>query len=154
MTVTAEQADRLRTIAKVIDDNPDHFDMATWVTTSAMPNGVLPQPLSLLEALVQAEAGDLTQDQILDVDCGTTCCIAGWAVVLFPEAVAAAATDDPYKAVHDVLGVGDWVFYDGQWPEAYRNKDEHEVDRAVRLLHDLADDVVDYDQGFRNTWAD
>lgn len=103
-------ADRLRRIADIIDTHPNQWDQGNWVGEHCTP---------------ETAAGTASE-------CGTTSCIAGWAVRLAePSDVQRLANAKPSWTV-----MGEWVWL------GMNLLGLHE-ETALRLFYDETAEVVD-----------
>lgn len=77
--------ERLLAVADIIDLNPERWDQSCWIDTGdmAIPGGVYGRGM----------------------ECGTTACIAGWAVILTPRPTDAPMGYDWYWAGAQALGL-------------------------------------------------
>lgn len=73
--------DRIRVLIEVIKASPEHFDMEYVVDDPYSRNGELFGP-ELVKACIKADVRE----------CGTTLCMAGWALHLWPPAEIPDAT--------------------------------------------------------------
>ena len=69
--------------------------------------------------------------------CGTSACIAGWAMLLFRDQLP---KHPARERRHQLLGVRGALFYEDEWPERYQGY-EPLAERAAELLEDLAHGV-------------
>lgn len=72
MILPTTTTDRLLAVADRIEFQPENWNQATWVATS--------ENFSYINPAVTIGQGD----EFVDDHCGTTACIAGWAVLLTP----------------------------------------------------------------------
>lgn len=72
MHIPQTTTQRLLAVADIIEQQPGRFDMENWVA-SGDEDQVVPTRPVLLAGLAN------------DLDCGTTCCVAGWAIALTPR---------------------------------------------------------------------
>lgn len=86
-------AERLRKVADIIEANPEHFDMQFWVAQDGR-----------IEYCSNRQATRLAMETNI-VSCGTTACLAGWAVHLW------GAEADPDRCIiangASILGLSD-----------------------------------------------
>jgi hypothetical protein len=102
--------DRLRQIQKQIKKNPEHFSMSTFFYN---PPDRRYSPIESLGILVP----DMTA-------CGTTACIAGWAIV---NTGLKIRTDDCFKLGKEALGLTErqayLLFFEQYWPMKFKKLD-------------------------------
>lgn len=98
-TTTARKPNkiRLRRIARMIRKHPQHFHMDSVVSTANDQDHAY---FSSAKGLVRWFK---SRKRKLENECGTTACIAGWAVYLYPDDVARG--DDWVKAGARILGL-------------------------------------------------
>lgn len=126
-------SDRFRAMADAIEKDPGHFDMHDWAYKFG--NKAPPSPLSVVKA-----------DE--SVKCGTTFCLAGWALALTPiEEFEEAAVrnrldldlyDDNYDHVWIEAG-GLALDLDPEAAEALFMATSLSLESAVEILRILAD---------------
>jgi len=104
--------ENILTLANYLENyvTDEHFDMHSYVSDQEFQNHQTPVTVDYLQT------------------CGTTACIAGWAVAVF-EYRSSLTTFNFYDAGIDVLGFELFVAYE---PDATRL-------RAVQVLRDLAE---------------
>ena len=100
---------RLRAIRDNIRKYPEHFNMKSWF---GRPDG-----------------GDIPRRPRLRGACGTTACIAGWAVARFTPAIFGVGHwggHDIPETAKELLGISDvegsGLFYYESWPEPFRTQ--------------------------------
>lgn len=120
---------RLLEVADRIEQKPDHFDMCTFFAGPTYSNqwGSAPEKdQTLLPQLVTAIGCDILADV-----CGTTACVAGWAMILHRDEVDHHRSFPVNGA--DILGLdpeeASWLFYD-------LDGEAHQVAQAIRVLAD------------------
>lgn len=119
MTLPTTTTDRLRAVADIIEAHPERHDQRNWSTVQ----GATPRTLQGRVGLVEDET-----------QCGTTCCAAGWAVVLTPADVS---LEDGWRAAGaDALGLN-LVLADAVFTSPRLSAD-HRRPHLVALLRWLA----------------
>lgn len=125
--------DALRAIREMVVKHPEHFVMDTWFREVQVDADGYDDRLDY--GLADLTALPTVDDFVLT--CGTSACIAGWAMLLYRQELP----DHPHESdVIKLLGVRGALFYEDEWPELYQGY-EPLAERAALLLEDLADGV-------------
>lgn len=119
MIITTKYPDRVRAVADAIEANPEHFDMRSYYNINNLSTGHWADYFN-------ANAGfNLT-------DCGTTACVAGWAVHIYRDLVSKDNIDyiDIATLAQDILGLSNTVLFYGQ----------RDAIQMVKYLREIAND--------------
>lgn len=126
--MNARQKARVLKLANKIIEEPEHFDMSYWFQVGDNDEGTWHTP-------------SLDEYDEIDINaCGTTACIAGWAVLMFED----------LRGMHlgyqicDALALPTWAVYRQDWPFHYQYMAQEvgEALAASALLKDIAANVV------------
>lgn len=127
--MTTRNRDLLRKVADYVEGHPDQYDQHVWVTNTPDPRPYL------------GVGDDIRVGEVVEHDCGTQACIAGWAVLLDGQP-APIHWDAAGREALGLTGEESNVLFDEFWEPLDPDDDEtlkaKQVAEALRAIADGA----------------
>lgn len=149
MDVT-EMVRRHRALAAELDHQDKHFNMADWIIIPPEEEEGRRQIISTITQLPEVVETSSLEEFIdvtscsLPISCGTTACVAGWAVILWPDKIAEAQRtldsderDDIEYVAAALLGYGEDYNLAGLFESRAPWQEAHEAAAELRRRADI-----------------